>query len=145
MPILNYTTKISASKTVSEIQQKLAQAGAAAVNVQYEDGGNPIALTFVIEFRGQYINYRLPSRWEGVHRLLQDEGSSVRPAYRTEEHARRVAWRIVKDWTEAQLAIVEAEVAQLPEVFLPYALHPETGNTLFYEYTSGERFLTDGR
>jgi len=31
--------------------------------------------------------------------------------YRTREHAARVAWRICKDWIEAQLAIVDAEMA----------------------------------
>jgi hypothetical protein len=29
----------------------------------------------------------------------------------TEDQAQRVAWRIVKDWVEAQMAIVEAQLA----------------------------------
>ena len=47
------------------------------------------------------------------------------------EQARRVAWRILKDWVAAQLAIVEAEQAQMAEVFLPYAVESQTGQTMF--------------
>jgi hypothetical protein len=42
-----------------------------------------------------------------------------------------VAWRIIKDWVEAQLAIVEAEQVELVEVFLPFAQNPQTGETIF--------------
>jgi len=50
--------------------------------------------------------------------------------YRTREHAARVAWRICKDWIEAQLAIVDAEMADMMEIFLPYA-QTESGETLY--------------
>lgn len=48
------------------------------------------------------------------------------------EQAQRVAWRIVKDWVEAQMAIVEAQLADLAEVFLPYAI-TKNGTTLYKE------------
>jgi hypothetical protein len=54
-----------------------------------------------------------------------------------------VAWRIIKDWTEAQLALVQAGVAELAEVFLPYATHPQTGQT-FYENFIGTLQLAAG-
>ena len=69
----------------------------------------------------------------------------VQRKLKTEEQARRVAWRITKDWVEAQMAIVEAQLASLPEVFLPYAV-TNTGQTLF-EVTkdSGMRMLLGGQ
>ncbi len=36
--------------------------------------------------------------------------------------AARVAWRIIKDWVAAQLAIVESGMVEIAEVFLPYQL-----------------------
>ena len=39
-----------------------------------------------------------------------------------EQQAQKVAWRIIKDWVEAQMAIVEAQMADVAEVFLPYAV-----------------------
>ena len=128
MPILNYTTTISAAKTVGEIQDKLAKAGASAMMIDYENG-EPNAVSFLLSVNGQIISFRLPSRWEGVLKALK--GSRKVPRSKcTEEQARRVAWRIVKDWTEAQLAIVEAEVASMAEVFLPYAVGQD-GRTLY--------------
>ncbi len=49
-----------------------------------------------------------------------------------------MAWRICKDWIEAQLAIVEAEMADMVEVFLPYA-QTESGETV-YEQLRGRGF-----
>ena len=48
----------------------------------------------------------------------------------TDEQAVKVSWRIIKDWIEAQMALVEAELAELAEVFLPYAITKD-GNTLY--------------
>jgi hypothetical protein len=49
-----------------------------------------------------------------------------------EAQAQKVAWRIVKDWVEAQMAIVEAQLADMAEVFLPYAI-TKSGTTLYKE------------
>ncbi|MEM6598504.1 MAG: hypothetical protein AAF635_10070 [Cyanobacteria bacterium P01_C01_bin.69] len=128
MPILNYTTKIPASKTVGEIQAILAKAGAKSVAIDF-DNGEPIAVTFAITLKSEFINYRLPSNPDGVYNALCREPKVTR-AQRTKEQARRVAWRIVKDWVEAQLAVIEAGLATLPEVFFQYAIAPN-GQTLY--------------
>jgi hypothetical protein len=47
-----------------------------------------------------------------------------------EQQARRVAWRIIKDWIAGQLALVEAGQAEVSEVFLPYVVSAQ-GETLF--------------
>jgi hypothetical protein len=142
MPILNYTTQISAHKTVGEIQKILAKAGAMAVSIDYGAGGSPVALTFVIRVREIPVNFRLPSRHEGVYtRLKNDPG--VPPRFRNEAQARRVAWRIVKDWVEAQLAIIDAGQAELAEVFLPYAI-TSTGRTLFQMVEAGNFLIGPG-
>jgi hypothetical protein len=142
MPILNYTTKIDVRRTAGEISEILADAGAQSVNIQYENR-IPAALTFSIELQGRLVNFRLPSKWQGVHNLLKED-QKVQRAFKTEEQARRVAWRIVKDWVEAQLAIIQSGTAELAEVFLPYAVHPETGRTLFEEFKTGH-LLTSGQ
>jgi hypothetical protein len=139
MPILNYTTTIDVHKTMGEIQEKLAKAGALAISIDYGEGGTPTALTFVVKIRDVLVNFRLPSRHEGVfRRLTLDE--NVPNRFRTEDQARRVAWRIIKDWVEAQLAIIEAGQAELAEVFLPYAVMPN-GRTLFQEFETNKNLL----
>ena len=138
---MNYTTKIASHTTVGQIHRILAQAGAGAVNTEYDQQTNPIALTFGIEVKGHWVNFRLPSRWHGVERKL-NEDPKVPKRLRTEEQARRIAWRIIKDWIEAQMAIIQADLATLPEVFLPYAI-TQSGRTLYQDFEAGN-LLTSG-
>ena len=74
------------------------------------------------------LTFQLPARVENVYSVLCDQ---CEPRYRTHEQAARVAWRIVKDWIEAQIAIVEAEQAEVAEVFLPYMQNTRTGKPLY--------------
>ena len=141
MAILNYTTKIDAFKTVAQIQQTLAKKGAAGVSVDYDASGNPSGLTFLIDVNGQLVRFRLPSNYAGVRAALERD-RKVPKSFKSDAQAVRVAWRIVKDWTEAQMAIIEAGLATLPEVFLAYAVAPD-GRTLYEHFdTDGPRLLT---
>ena len=38
------------------------------------------------------------------------------------EQAYRTAWRIIKDWVDAQMALLETEMVDFEEVFMPYIL-----------------------
>ena len=53
------------------------------------------------------------------------------------DQAERVAWRIVKDWVAAQMAILESEMVQMDEIFLPYMLN-DKGQTLFQCYRQNQ-------
>lgn len=128
MPLLNYTTTIKAEKTVSEIQALLAEAGAEAVMSEYEDSVLS-SISFRMTMNGQQYGFQLPARIDKVWAILQND-SRVARKLKTREQAARVTWRIVKAWIEAQLALIEAEQAELPEVFLPYMQSP-TGETLY--------------
>ena len=141
MAILNYTTQIDASKTAAEVQQILAKGGAKQVSIDYDEG-IPSALTFSITYLEQPIHFRLPCNVDGVYKSLCN--SKIPSSKKTTAQVRRVAWRIIKDWVEAQLAIVESRQAQMTEVFLPYAVQ-EGGQTLFQKFTeSTQKQLTNG-
>lgn len=129
MPIANYTTTIKAEKTVGEIQRMLAGAGASQVLFDF-DGPEVSAISFRLMHQGVMVSFRLPANVQSIYVVLQRQEGIPR-RLRTLEQAGRVAWRIIKDWLSAQLAIVEAEQAEMIEVFLPYAQNPETGQTLF--------------
>lgn len=129
MPILNYTTSISTEKTAAEIQKKLAQAKAQAILCEYDSHAVMCAMSFRIITEHGAIFFRLPANTEGVLRSLR-ANPKVPKKSKNSEQAARVAWRILKDWVEAQLAIVEAEMAELTEVFLPYA-QDSSGKTVY--------------
>lgn len=136
MPLLNYTTSIDAYKTIAEIQQLLAKVGASAILTEFDDTGTIVALSFKMKLGDQEISFRLPTDWRPVLETMKQhkarriwDYSDIRL---TEDQARRVAWRITKDWVEAQLAIVETRMVTTAQVFLPYAV-TATGQSL-YEY-----------
>jgi hypothetical protein len=117
MPILNYSTKIDPTKSIGEITALLAKRGVRKIVADYDEKGNPVMLTFSMMLRETPVFYALPCNWEGVQLALRKQGAESR--CRTEDQARRVSWRILKDWIEAQMAIVDAQMASLPEIFLP--------------------------
>lgn len=143
MPILNYTTQIDANKSVMEIQRMLAVKGAKEITIDYGGSGEPDGLRFMILFHEQPIYFRLPCNVDGVYKALS-RAKGVPYSKRTMPQARRVAWRIIKDWVEVQLAIVEAGQSQMTEVFLPYAID-DNNQTFFTAFSeSKQKLLTAG-
>ena len=130
MPILNYTTKITPIKTIGEITQTLVGAGANKIIVDYENA-QPVSLNFQLQHKGQNIFFALPANYKGVLNVLKTQ-KGVTKSLQNEEQAIRVAWRILKTWVDAQVAIIEAELVTPAQVFLPYAI-TNKGNTLYEE------------
>lgn len=128
MPILNYTTTVPASRSLGEIQERLAAHGADAVTIRYVER-EPVALTFTLRTKLGEQTYRLPADIDHMAVLLD----RIPRATKTRAQATRVAWRIIKDWVEAQLALIEARQASLDQIMLPYAEVPNGGGTTVYE------------
>lgn len=135
MAILNYTTSITTEKTAGEIQKKLAMAKAQAVLCEYDDEAVMCAMSFRIATPYGMVFFRLPANTQGVYMALLND-PKVPKRLKTREQAAKVAWRILKDWIEAQLAIVDAEMATITEVFLPYA-QDQNGQTVYQSIEAG--------
>lgn len=135
MPILNYTTQIAVEKSVGEIQALLMSARVAGVLTEFTDTGTLEAISF--RMMGPYgmMSFRLPSRVEKVHAVMMKE--KIPFSQKTRAQAARVAWRIVKDWLEAQLAMIKAEMVTLDQVFLPY-MQDNQGRTLYEKLTASK-------
>lgn len=141
MAILNYTTKVDAARTALEIQRILSK-HAATVTTEYGPNSRPSAVLFTLLVAGQSVSFRLPCNVDGVLSALHRD--RVESRYRNREHAERVAWRIVKDWVEAQIAVVDAKQVQMAEVFLPYVVMGNNGATLFQWFENKQRQLAAG-
>ena len=132
--IANKTTTVAASRTVAEIQQMLANVGASSILMDYE-GGEPVAVAFKLNCKGTDISFRLPCNWEGVLAALKREKGMPRTML-NHQHAKRVGWRIIKDWLRAQLSLIEAGATTMQEVMLPWAL-TANGSTVAQAMLSG--------
>ncbi|QGZ16781.1 hypothetical protein PBI_DEWDROP_134 [Microbacterium phage Dewdrop] len=136
MPIANYTTTVTVSKSVEAVTKMLVKFGVRAIQTEFGPKGNANGLTFVLELDGREVSYALPVRVEGVREALVRQ--RVEPRYQKIEHAERVAWKIAHDWLRAQLALIDAGMTTTSEVFFPYlVLGYESGRpvTAFQQYT----------
>lgn len=139
MPLLNYTTKISPDRSAAEIQKMLAAAGAEAIMLTFENGGELAGLRFVIPTEYGKQAFTLPVDAKKVEHVLQRQKIDRR--YTTPKHAHSVAWRITKDWLEAQIAIIQTEMVTLDQVMLPYL---ETGSGSLYEAVRNQQLALPG-
>ena len=135
MPIKNYTTKIDVHKTLGEIHGALAQHGAKKVMFDYDDNGRISAICFAISTPCGERGVKLPANVDACMEVLKNQKVKC-----DREQAERVAWRIVKDWVDAQMAILETEMVAMDEVFLPYMIN-RNGDTLYQLYQSNQLML----
>ena len=124
MAIKNYTTEIKVEKTLMEIEQILAKGGAKAIMKEYDDEGEVTAVVFQANLpNGNEAGFKLPYKETAMLNIIRhivDEGKLPRRFLNDPIKARKVGWRIIKDWIDAQMALVEIELCDLAEVFLPY-------------------------
>lgn len=138
MPILNYTTKVDVYTTIGQIQGILVKHGARKIMQDYDDAGHIVALSFLVDTPTGLRGIRLPANTEAVQKVLAKQKVKC-----DQPQAERVAWRIVKDWVEAQMAILESEMVQLDQIFLPYMVN-NNGQTVFEVYRANQLFLEKG-
>jgi hypothetical protein len=150
MPLLNYTTTVNTDRTAAQIQTILQRHGARAVLMEYGPDHQVIGLSFKALTAYGEIPIRLPVDVAATFEVLKKQcrGGQIPRRYVTEQQARRITWRILKDWTEAQMALLETEMetemVKLEQIFLPYVV-TESGRSV-YEVISGSRFqLAQGR
>ncbi len=143
MAILNYTTTVDAFKTVSEIEYILMKHKAKSIMKNCE-GESITGLSFLIDTGTQQIPVRLPVKVKECLEVLKKEkrDNPRKQIKDTREQAERVAWRILKDWVEAQMALLDIEMVRFEEIFLPY-IETDTGQTI-YERLEEKQFLLEG-
>ncbi len=134
------TTKIEPGQTVGEIQRVLGKYGAGAILTEY-DKGEVVAVCFKVNVNGKDIPFKLPCRPEAIYQVLIKRRKNMmtdRGIETAKLQAKRVAWRQILRWIEAQMALVETDMVKLQEVFMPY-IQLKLGNTL-YEQLEGTKF-----
>ena len=124
MAIKNYTTKVDVYTSIGEIQGALARHGATKIMIDY-DNGKP---------RG----FRLPAAVDGTLRVFAAQKIKA-----DREQAEMTAWRNVRDWVLAQMALIESCDVPMQQIFLPY-MADDRGRTVYELYAAGQLALGDG-
>lgn len=130
----NYTSSISADKSVLFIERKLVQHNAKQILKEYGPDARLAAICFMIPINGHDIPFKLPAniaKCEEV--LLASLSPRARPETikRVSKQAERTAWKILSDWVEAQMAMIELAQVEILEVFLAYVFDNQKQRTFF--------------
>jgi len=140
-PLLDYTTKVPVSRTISQIQAKLVEHGARAVMMEYGDDGRIKALAFNVKRPDGELPIRLPINTAATLKVLQSQAADreIPAGYAKDDHAYRVAWRNIFHWVSAQMALLQTEMVRMEEIFLPYVITP--GGQTIYQVMANKGFL----
>lgn len=152
--IKNWSTEVSEERTVGEIIGLLSSKGARTVHIEYDEKQRPMGVEFIIGVLDVPIPFRLPCDFEGVFKYMaktyKDDNARRRFERNPEsmQQSRRAAWRIIKNWVEAQMAIIDAGQASMAQVFLPYIKFQAEGGITMYDkflkQISSQKTLSSG-
>jgi hypothetical protein len=138
--IVAYTTTIDPMKTATDCIALLASKGATDIGMSSDGEGTPTGLLFVIATKWGRRQFTVPVDLPRTEKTLKEAARKGRiaPRFATPEQARRVAWRVVLHWLEAQLSLVEIGAQDLEDAMIAY-VNVNPGQTLAQYY--GEQQL----
>jgi len=128
---------VPADKTANEIVSLLGRKGATAVMMEF-DAGEVGSLSWQVKTPHGELPFRLPANIAAVRKVLERQGVGRKDPQEALDQARRVAWRILKTWVMAQMALLETEMVTLDQLFLPYLC--TGGGATLYDYMVGTGF-----
>lgn len=119
------TTQISAEKTAAEVTAVLVKSGARRLMTEYGADKQICGLRFELDVNGKPWVCVLPAREEPVFKIINGRRSTwdrkqVKNVEKDRATARRVAWRQLLRWIQAQIAMIETGMVEPGEVFMPY-------------------------
>jgi hypothetical protein len=141
MALKNYTSETPATTSISRIETKLAVSGANQILKMYDKDGIVEGIAFIMPINGSGMSFKLPARVKECEQILKSK--IKRPRENTykkiAKQAERTAWKIVLDWVEAQMAMIELSQVEFIEVFMPY-LYDHSQNKTYFEIVKEKGF-----
>jgi len=133
----NYTSDVPVSQTIFKIEQVLIKCGVSGITKEYGPSAEVTAIRFHIPVNEREITVRLPADADKAQdalwldyangdKLTPDgkslQWSSQKKKRRADfaDQANRTAWKIIQDWVEVQMSMIQMKQADTVEVFLPY-------------------------
>jgi len=156
MFLKNYTSEVPVSQTIYRIEQVLIKCGVIGIGKEYTGtNGQVAAVTFSINDNGKCFNVRLPADVDRALDALwldyvdgdklspdgkQLEWSPRKKKKRSDfaQQAERTAWKIIQDWVEVQMSMIQMRQAEPTEVFLPYIWDDYSKTTIYQRLKAGQ-------
>jgi hypothetical protein len=141
MFLKNYTSDVPVFQTISRIEQVLLQCGVTNITKEYK-GQRVAALIFRLPLDNKFLDVRLPADEEAAtDALFTNYCGTVKRAHKKKEdfmeQGSRTAWRVMKDWVEVQMSLIQLKQVDPLEVFLSYVWD---GQRTYYNYLKDKKF-----
>lgn len=155
MFLKNYTSDVPVAQTIHKIEQVLIRCGVSGITKEYGPGGSISAMIFHVPSPvGGSMAVRLPARVHEAQEALwldyvdgdklSADGQSLLWNARKKkskkdflEQGERTAWKLVQDWIEVQMSMVQMKQAEVLQVFMSYIWD---GKRTFYDQLKGDGF-----
>lgn len=112
---------------LDQIQKSLIRVKATDVSYKFDGTGRIVGMKFGLDINGKNVGFLLPVNMGKVAVVLKREGNT---RHSDDDYVYRVSWACMRDWVIAQLTLLETEMAEPLQVFLPYA-YDKNGKTLY--------------
>lgn len=128
---------------MGKIEQLLVEAGATNISKAYNEDKTCTAIMFQMTIDSKFVYFKLPANVQACFEVLW---SAVKNKLRANkqlyiDQAHRTAWKIILDWVEVQLAMIQLDQAKPLQIFLPYVCDPHTGQTFYEKIESNPKLL----
>lgn len=150
MFLKNYTSEVPVSRTIARIEEALIACRVSGITKEYGVNGDMVAVRFHIKLPDtRELDIRIPADVDGAQEALwrdyvgSDEtspdgsqllwgGHGKKKKRRSDfrQQAERTAWRLMQDWVEVQLSMIQLKQADTAEVFMAYVWD---GKQTFYQ------------
>lgn len=126
----NYTTTVTAEKSITNINKLLVAFGASNIMYQYGPVQNLVAISFIINVENQKLPFRLPAKVDNIFKWLRKSKPQTGDKV-LKDQAERIAWKHLHEWLHIQLTSMELEQADKIELLLAYVYDPQTQETYY--------------
>lgn len=138
---------------MARIEDMLVEAGARDIHKSYNHDRQCDAIIFIMAVPGVAfpMHFKLPAKvdacFEALWKLYCTEVKRPQEATKKtlRDQASRTAWKIIHDWVEVQLTLIQLDQAEAMEIFLPYAYNPSTGDTFYQHAKKGSFKLLENK
>lgn len=138
--VKNYTSQVQADRSIQHIEKCLVKHGVKSLMRMY-DNKKLSGIAFIISVNGKDIPFKMPARIDRIEKQMRK--AVLRPRdgtmERIGEQAERTAWRLLSDWIDIQMSLIELDQVELIEVFLPY-MYDVSKDETFYEKMKSSGF-----
>lgn len=136
----NYTSETPASTSMNKIEKALVKAGARDIMKSFNADGTCNTIAFILVLNAEVLKFQLPARLEAIYKKLYS--GYTKPTERSKQickaQAERTAWKIIADWVEIQITLIELDQAEALQLFLPYMTD---GKESFYDKWKANNYL----